>query len=438
MRIAMIGVGYVGLTTAACFAKQGHQVVCLDNNDAHIKALQAGQLPIHEPKLHDLLLDGNKTKNLTFTVNPKDITDCQVVFLAVGTPGNSKDGTPDLSFLMQALRDILPYISPNTVLVIKSTVPVGTGHAVQALCRSQRADIPLSVVSNPEFLREGTAVRDFMSPDRIVIGSEDEASTRVMQQLYKAQREAKVPFLVMPRKSAELSKYAANSFLTVKLAFVNELALLCEKLTIDIEDVITGFSSDRRIGKEFLKPGPGYGGSCFPKDADALIATSEKSKTPLQVVKAAVASNRLHKHKMVEKISSLFCAATPPITLAFWGVTYKAETDDMRNAPSLDIIPALQELGVQVRIFDPGIKQPSHHLFNNVVWCDSPEEAAKNAHGIVVLTDWPVLQDVSWQALGKVMQDRVVMDLRNMYRAKPIKAAGFRYYGLGRGFLETS
>ena len=434
MRVAMIGSGYVGLVSGACFADFGHTVTCVDKDAAKIDALMQGQIPIYEPGL-DVLVNGNRfAGRLAFTTDlAAAVAEADAVFIAVGTPTRRGDGHADLSYVYSAAEEIAAAITGYTVVVTKSTVPVGTADEVEAIIRRVAPDADFSVASNPEFLREGAAIDDFKRPDRVVVGAEDERARDVMRQLYRPLNLNETPILFTSRRTAELTKYAANAFLAMKITFINEMADICEKTGANVQDVARGIGLDRRIGSKFLHAGPGYGGSCFPKDTLALVRTAQQYQSPTRIIEAVVEVNSERKRRMVDKIERACDGSVKGKTVAVLGLTFKPETDDMRDAPSLDIVPALIERGAAVRAHDPqGMKEAKHLLPDGVVYCDTPYEAARNSDAVVIITEWNEYRALDLDRLAKTLRGAIMVDLRNIYDIAEVERAGFSYTGIGR------
>jgi UDPglucose 6-dehydrogenase len=434
MRITMIGSGYVGLVSGACFSDFGHDVICVDKDERKIEALNAGRIPIYEPGLDDLVARNVEAGHLEFTTDlAAGVSNADAVFIAVGTPSRRGDGHADLSFVYTAAREIAQAIQGFTVVVDKSTVPVGTGDEVERIIRETNPQADFAVVSNPEFLREGAAIRDFKHPDRIVIGSDDERAVEVMRELYRPLfLGGKSPIIEMSRRSAELTKYAGNAFLATKITFINEIADLCEKVGGDVRDVARGIGLDNRIGSKFLNAGPGYGGSCFPKDTLALLKTAQDHETPQRIVEADVAANDLRKRAMGRKVIAACGGDVRGKRIAVLGLTFKPNTDDMRDSPAIAIISALQDAGAEVAACDPeGIEQASKVL-SDVTYCASPREAAKGASAAVIVTEWDAYRALDLAQLKSLLAEPVLVDLRNVYERETVEAAGLRYVAVGR------
>jgi len=434
MRVAMIGTGYVGLVSGACFADFGHHVACVDKDDAKIDALKRGAIPIYEPGLGEIVSTNLREGRLSFATDLANaVRDADAVFIAVGTPSRRGDGHADLSFVYAAAREIAAALNGFTVVITKSTVPVGTGDEVERIIREVNPHADVAVVSNPEFLREGAAIRDFKHPDRIVIGTEDERAKEVMAALYRPLYLNSAPILYTNRRAAELTKYAANAFLATKITFINEIAELCEKVGADVQEVARGIGLDNRIGSKFLHPGPGYGGSCFPKDTVALIKTAHDHDVSLRIVEAVVAVNDARKRAMARKVAAALGGSVRGRTIAVLGLTFKPNTDDMREAPAIALITALQDLGARVRAFDPvGIEQ-AKQILSDVVYADGPYECADTADALVIVTEWEQFRALDLETLKRVMARPVIIDLRNIYRQDELARHGFTYMGIGRG-----
>jgi UDPglucose 6-dehydrogenase len=433
MRITMIGSGYVGLVSGACFADFGHEVTCVDKDHAKIDALLSGRMPIYEPGLASLVAANGAAGRLSFTTDltaPVDGADA--VFIAVGTPSRRGDGHADLSYVFAAAEEIAAAITEPTVVVTKSTVPVGTGDRVEAILRERCPRTEIAVVSNPEFLREGAALGDFKRPDRIVVGTDDPWARTVMQALYRPLFINEAPILFTGRRTAELVKYAANAFLATKITFINEIADLCEAVGADVQDVGRGMGLDNRIGRKFLHAGPGYGGSCFPKDTLALLETAREAATPLRIIDAVVRVNDERKRAMGRRIVAALGEQPRGRTVALLGLTFKPETDDMRDAPSLAIASILAEAGVIVRAHDPQGMEAARALLPELVYCADAYEAATGADALVIVTEWDVFRALDLARLKAAMLAPLLIDLRNVYRRDAVVAAGFTYCGIGR------
>ena len=432
MRIAMIGTGYVGLVSGACFADFGHHVTCVDKDAGKIAALQRSEIPIYEPGLDRMAETNAREGRLEFTTDlKKPVVEADAVFIAVGTPSRRGDGHADLSYVHAAAREIAGALAGFTVVVTKSTVPVGTGDQVERIIQEARPDAEFAVVSNPEFLREGAAIQDFKHPDRIVIGTEDPRARQIMAELYRPLYLNQAPIVYTGRRTAELIKYAANAFLATKITFINEIADLCERLGADVQEVARGIGLDNRIGSKFLHAGPGFGGSCLPKDILALIKTAQDHATPLRVVETVAAVNDTRKRAMARKIA----AAVGDLrgkTIAVLGLTFKPNTDDMREAPSIPLVTALQDFGARVRAYDPvGINQ-ARGLLPEVTFCDGLYACAENADAVVIVTEWEQFRALDLERLKGVMAAPVLIDLHNIYRAEEVIGHGFVYHSVGR------
>ncbi|MGU3541060.1 UDP-glucose dehydrogenase family protein [Methylobacterium sp. A54F] len=438
MRIAMIGSGYVGLVSGACFADFGHAVVCVDKDPAKIDALQAGRIPIFEPGLDALVADNVRQGRLTFTTDLREaVADADAVFIAVGTPSRRGDGFADLSYVYAAAREIAGALTGYAVVVTKSTVPVGTGDEVERIIREARPDAAFAVASNPEFLREGAAIGDFKRPDRIVIGAEDERAAEVMREVYRPLFLNQAPILLTGRRTAELTKYAANAFLATKITFINEIADLCEQVGADVQEVARGIGLDNRIGAKFLHAGPGYGGSCFPKDTLALVKTAQDCGTPVRLVETVVAVNDQRKRAMARKVIQACGGAVRGKTIAVLGLTFKPNTDDMRDAPALAIIAGLQDAGARVRAYDPEGMNQARALLSDVAYAGDPYECAEGADALVIVTEWNAFRALDWRRMQGCMHAPVVVDLRNVYNAEDMRRHGFRYVSVGRPVPEA-
>jgi UDPglucose 6-dehydrogenase len=431
MQVAMIGAGYVGLVSGACFADFGHVVTCVDKDAERIARLLRGEMPIFEPGLDQLVAANMREKRLSFTTDlAGPVANADAIFIAVGTPSRRGDGHADLSYVYQAAREIAGALSGFSVVVTKSTVPVGTGDEVERIIREARPDADVAVVSNPEFLREGAAIQDFKHPDRIVIGTDDERARKVMETLYRPLYLNQAPLLYTSRRTAELTKYAANAFLATKITFINEIADLCEKVGADVQQVARGIGLDNRIGGKFLHAGPGYGGSCFPKDTVALIKTGQDAEAPLRIVETVAAVNDARKRGMARKVSAALGGSLRGKTIAVLGLTFKPNTDDMREAPSIPLITALQDMGARVRAYDPVGMEQARPLLNNVEFCDGPYSCADGAEALVIVTEWEQFRALDFDRLKTTMKQPVVVDLRNVYR--PEEMNGFSYSSIGR------
>jgi UDPglucose 6-dehydrogenase len=433
MRIAMIGTGYVGLVSGACFAEFGLEVVGVDRDEAKIRMLEEGRIPIYEPGLDDLVERHKTAGRLSFTTDLKAAIDgADAVFIAVGTPSRRGDGHADLTYVFAAAEEIAASLKHSTVVVTKSTVPVGTGRRLQRIFAEQRPDLRIEVASNPEFLREGSAIEDFLRPDRVVCGVESERAKEVLSQAYRPLNLIETPILFTTLETAELIKYATNAFLATKITFINEVADLCEQVGADVQQVAKGMGLDGRIGKKFLHAGPGYGGSCFPKDTLALLRTGEQHNTHLRIVEAVVNVNEGRKRRMVRKITDACGGSVAGKTLAVLGVTFKPNTDDMRESPSLVIVPALQGEGATVRAFDPEGMSEAEELLPDVRWCQDAYHALDGADACVILTEWNEFRGLDLERARQLMRRPVIVDLRNIFDPAQVARQGFAYASIGR------
>ena len=437
MRIAMIGTGYVGLVTGACFSEFGVDVTCVDKDTSKIDMLHQGQVPIFEPGLENLVANNVKAGRLTFTTDLKAaVAGADAVFIAVGTPSRRGDGHADLSYVYAATEEIARALTGHTVIVTKSTVPVGTGREVEAIVRRIRPDADFDVCSNPEFLREGAAINDFMRPDRVVIGADNDRARQVMRELYRPLHLIETPIVFTSLETSELIKYAANTFLATKITFINEIADLCEQVGADVHDVAKGIGLDGRIGGKFLHPGPGYGGSCFPKDTLALVRTAREAGAPLRIVETVVDINDRRKKNMATKIMDACGGVVKDKTIAILGVTFKPNTDDMRDSPSLDIIPALQEAGATIRAYDPEGMDEARVLLPGVTWCESAYATMEGADAVSLLTEWNEFRGLDLDRVKSLLSAPIMIDLRNVYNPEEMITAGFTYSCVGRGSTD--
>jgi UDPglucose 6-dehydrogenase len=433
MRIAMIGSGYVGLVSGACLADFGHNVVCVDKDAERISALNRGDVPIFEPGLHDLIVSNTRQGRLAFASElVPAVAAAEAVFIAVGTPSRRGDGHADLSHVYTAAREIAAALDGFTLIITKSTVPVGTGDEVDRIIRETRPDADFAVVSNPEFLREGAAIQDFKHPDRIVAGADEDRARKVFAEIYRPLYLNKAPILYTSRRTAELIKYAANAFLATKIAFINEMADLAEEVGADVQDVARGIGLDNRIGSKFLHAGPGFGGSCFPKDTRALLQTAHDYDVPLRIVEAVIAANDIRKRAMARKVSAAFGGALRGKTIAVLGLTFKPNTDDMRESPSIPLITALQDMGALVRAFDPVGMEHAKALLPDVVYCDGPYSCADGSDGVVIVTEWEQFRALDFNLMKERMACPLLVDLRNIYSSDEMERHGFLYVGIGR------
>ncbi|HRJ59816.1 MAG TPA: UDP-glucose/GDP-mannose dehydrogenase family protein [Azospirillaceae bacterium] len=433
MRIAMIGTGYVGLVSGACFSEFGVHVTCVDKDAGKIERLNRGEIPIYEPGLDELVHRNVAAGRLSFTTDLKEgMRGANAIFIAVGTPTRRGDGHADLSYVYAAAEEIADNLEGYAVIVDKSTVPVGTGREVAAIIRKRRPDADFDVVSNPEFLREGSAIGDFMRPDRVVIGAETELAREMMRRLYRPLYLIETPIVMTSLETAELTKYAANTFLAAKITFINEIADLCEKLGADVHDVARGIGLDGRIGRKFLHPGPGYGGSCFPKDTLALVRTAQQAGAPLRIIETVVDVNDKRKKAMAGRIIDACGGSVAGKTVAVLGVAFKPNTDDMRDAPSLDIVPALQAAGAVVRAYDPAAMHEAEKLLPGVAWVKDAYAALDGADCVAILTEWNEFRALDLNRVKELLKRPVVVDLRNVYNPQEMIDAGFIYSSVGR------
>jgi UDPglucose 6-dehydrogenase len=433
MRVAMIGTGYVGLVSGACLADFGHHVACVDKDPAKIDALKRGEIPIYEPGLRELVCKNAKDGRLAFTTElAEPVSASDAVFIAVGTPSRRGDGHADLSYVYSAAREIAAALDGFTVIITKSTVPVGTGDEVERIIREVRPGAHAPIVSNPEFLREGAAIHDFKHPDRIVVGTDDERARKVLAEIYRPLSLNQAPILFTARRTAELIKYAANAFLATKVSFINEIADLCEKVGADVQEVARGIGLDNRIGSKFLHAGPGFGGSCFPKDVRALIKTAQDHEVPLRILEAVAVVNDSRKRAMARKVSAMFAGALRGKTVAVLGLSFKPNTDDMREAPSLALITALQDMGARVRAFDPASMEQARAVLNDVTYCESAYDCVDGADALVITTEWEQFRALDLERVHDLMACPVIVDLRNIYRLEEMSRYGFAYACVGR------
>ena len=432
MKIAVIGSGYVGLVSGACLSEFGHEVVCIDADQEKIRRLKSGEISIYEPGLEDLVERNTAAKRLSFSTGIGDIAGAQAVFIAVGTPSRRGDGHADMTYVHAAAAQISAALKNYAVVVTKSTVPVGTGRAVAKIIRETNPKAEFDVASNPEFLREGSAIQDFMRPDRVVIGTDAERAKTVMRQIYRPLFLIDTPTLFTKLETAELIKYSANAFLAMKITFINQISDLCEKVGADVHDVARGIGLDGRIGAKFLHPSPGFGGSCFPKDARALIQTARDAGAPVSLIEAALDFNEARKHHMAERIVAALGGTPNGRTVAVLGLTFKPNTDDMREAASTTILPALIERGIKVRAHDPEGMAEAKKQMPDLVYCDDPYQAVEGADALVILTEWNSYRSLDLDRVKQLLKTPVFIDLRNIYRPAEMAAAGFRYSSLGR------
>jgi UDPglucose 6-dehydrogenase len=433
MRVAMIGTGYVGLVSGACFADFGHVVTCVDKDASKIERLEQGVMPIYEPGLETLVAKNVEEGRLFFAIDGAEaIRQADAVFIAVGTPSRRGDGHADLTYVYEAAKEIADLIDGFTVVVTKSTVPVGTGDEIERIIRERRPDAEFAVVSNPEFLREGAAIGDFKRPDRVVIGTDDERARTVMTELYRPLNLNESPLLFVGRRTSELIKYAANAFLAMKITFINEMADLCEAVGADVQQVARGIGLDNRIGSKFLHAGPGYGGSCFPKDTLALVRTAVDAGSPVRLVETTVEVNDARKKAMAKRVSAAADGDLTGKTVAVLGLTFKPNTDDMRDSPALDLVPALIAAGAKVQAFDPEGMHEAKALLDGVDFRDGPYDAVKDADVVVIVTEWDPFRALDLDRLKSLVKQPVIVDLRNIYRPEDMRAKGFRYTSIGR------
>jgi UDPglucose 6-dehydrogenase len=439
MKICMIGAGYVGLVSAACFSDFGWTVTCVDKDESRLAQLKSGRSPIFEPGLDRLMERNMAAGRLTFTddLGPA-VANADVVFLAVGTPMRRGNGYADLSYVFSAVEEAAPHLNGFTVVTTKSTVPVGTSREIERRLKIKRPDADVAVCSNPEFLREGSAIQDFTHPDRVLVGCDQPRARAVMERLYKPLALRGSPVMFVDRESAELAKYAANAFLALKISFINEIADLCESIGADVQEVASAIGKDRRIGDKFLHPGPGYGGSCFPKDVSALIRTAREAKSPVSIIEQVERVNHERKLAMAVRIEAAAGGSVRDKTIAVLGVTFKPNTDDMRDAPSLVIVPMLQERGATIRACDPQGRPQAESLLPGVVWCESAEEAAKGADVLVILTEWNQFRALDLEKIKGGMAGATIVDLRNVLDAGAALELGLSYQGMGRGRLGAN
>jgi UDPglucose 6-dehydrogenase len=436
MRVSMIGAGYVGLVSGACFADFGHHVTCIDKNESRITALNKGEIPIYEPGLADLVEANARGGRLEFSSEAASVAEADAVFIAVGTPSRRGDGYADLSFVYEAVSEIAPLLTAGAVVVTKSTVPVGTGDEIERILREKRPNTDLQVVSNPEFLREGAAIQDFKHPDRIVVGTDDARARTVLAEIYRPLYLNAAPILYVGRCAAELIKYASNAFLATKITFINEIADLCEQVGADVQDVARGMGLDNRIGSKFLHPGPGFGGSCFPKDTTALLKTAQDHGVALRIVESVSAVNDQRKRAMARKVVTALDGSVRGKTVAVLGLAFKPNTDDTRDSPAIPLITALQDLGARVCAYDPAGMEQAKPALPAVNYCGSAYAAAEGADALVIATEWEQFRALDLTRLKSVMAKPVIVDLRNIYRADEMQRAGFRYVAIGRAGVD--
>lgn len=433
MRVAMIGTGYVGLVTGTCFADLGHEVICVDNDANKVERLRQGEIPIFEPGLEDMVKHNVRAKRLSFTTSYADaVKNREAVFIAVGTPTKETDGSADLTAVYAVAKEVAKHLNGYTVIVDKSTVPVGTGAEVEAIIRKENPSAEFDVASNPEFLREGSAIDDFMKPDRVVIGVESDRPRHVMQALYRPLTLHETPIIYTSVATAELTKYAANAFLATKVTFINEIADICERVGADVQDVSRGIGMDSRIGQKFLQAGAGFGGSCFPKDTLALTNTARNVGAPTLIVEAVMEANNERKTRMAKKIIAACGGNIKGKTLGVLGVTFKPNTDDMRDAPSLDIVPLLQEAGAHIRAYDPEGMHEARKYLNDVDWVENAYQVMPSADALLILTEWNEFRTLDFEKTKSLLKSPLIIDLRNIYAPSEVAKAGFTYHSVGR------
>ena len=439
MRIAVVGSGYVGLVSGTCFADFGHEVVCIDSDAAKIEALKRGVIPIYEPGLEEMVLKNCKAGRLEFTTDLEGpVAAAEAVFIAVGTPSRRGDGHADLSYVYDVARKLAHTVEGFTVVITKSTVPVGTGDEVERIIREENPEADVAVVSNPEFLREGAAIEDFKRPDRIVIGIEDERARPVMTEVYRPLYLNKAPLVFTERRTSELIKYAANAFLAMKITFINEIADLCEAVGANVQDVAHGIGLDKRIGNKFLHAGPGYGGSCFPKDTLALVKTAQDYARPIRLIETTVAVNDQRKRAMARKVSHALGGDVRGKTVAILGLTFKPNTDDMRDAPSIAIVQGLQDAGARIKAYDPEGMEAARACMSDVEFTEDAYATAEGADALVIVTEWDAFRALDFPRLKALMKTPLLVDLRNVYHRDLIAAHGFRYVSIGRPAEDIS
>ncbi|PDV89872.1 UDP-glucose 6-dehydrogenase [Rhizobium sp. H4] len=439
MRITMIGSGYVGLVSGVCFADFGHDVICVDKDLSKIEALREGRIPIYEPGLDQLVAENTSTGRLSFSTDVgESVRGADVVFIAVGTPSRRGDGHADLSYVYAAAREIATYVEGFTVVVTKSTVPVGTGDEVERIIRETNPTADVAVVSNPEFLREGAAIEDFKRPDRIVVGLNDDRAREAMTEVYRPLYLNQAPLVFTSRRTSELIKYAANAFLAMKITFINEIADLCERVDANVQDVSRGIGLDGRIGAKFLHAGPGYGGSCFPKDTLALAKTAQDFDAPVRLIETTISINDNRKRAMGRKVISAVGGDIRGKKIAILGLTFKPNTDDMRDSPAIAIIQTLQDNGAQVVGYDPEGMDNARKVIENIEYASGPYEAAAGADALVIVTEWNQFRALDFNRLKQSMRAPVLVDLRNIYRSDEIRKHGFTYTGIGTNLFETT
>ena len=433
MRIAVIGTGYVGLVSGACLAEFGHTVTCIDKIEQKIQDLNSGKVPIYEPGLDEVIARNAAAGRLRFTTDlAGPVAEADVVFIAVGTPARKSDGHADLTHVYSAARELASALRGYTVVVTKSTVPVGTGDELERIIRQENPQAEMDVVSNPEFLREGAAIDDFMVPDRVVVGLDSERARPIMAEVYGALDPSRHPIVFTSRRSAELTKYAANAFLALKLAYINEIADLCEKVGADVQDVSLGMGLDSRIGRKFLNAGPGYGGSCFPKDTLALVKTAQDHEAPIRLIETIVGINDTRKRAMARKVERAVGGNLLGKRIGILGLTFKPDTDDIRESPALSIIQALLDKGATLKAYDPEGMPAARGIMPELAYCDTVEDAASDADALVIITEWAEFRNLDLPRLKEIMQQPVIVDLRNVYLPSEVERLGFTYQSIGR------
>ena len=432
MKLCMIGTGYVGLVSGVCFSDLGNDVICVDKDENKIDGLKKGKIPIFEPGLEELVIKNYKNKKLKFSTNLKDsIKKSDIIFICVGTPTKKNSNGADLTQIYSVSKEISKYINKFKIIITKSTVPVTTGDEIEKIFKKKVIKNKFSIVSNPEFLREGEAIRDFIYPDRIVVGSNDKKSKNILRNLYAPLISKGAKFISTNRRAAELIKYSSNAFLATKITFINEIANLCEKTGVDVEDVSIGIGLDKRIGSRFLRAGPAYGGSCFPKDTKAIINTADKFKTDLSVIKSVIKSNSLRSKLLLKKVSEILNKKIKNKKICFLGVTFKANTDDMRDSSSLEMIPYLSKNGAKIRYYDPTGFKKEFQKIKNVTFSNSISHAVKESDLVILHTEWNDFKSINFKKLSKSKKLKIY-DMRNIYSPNKIKAQGFKYFGIGR------
>jgi UDPglucose 6-dehydrogenase len=433
MKIAVIGTGYVGLVSGACFSQLGFDVVCVDQNIEKIKSLESGVVPIYEPGLEKVITDGRAAGHLSFTTDLSSAClDAAAIFIAVGTPTDEKTGQANLAYVFEAGRQIAKHIKNYTVIVIKSTVPVGTSEQLRKIILEVSPDAQFDIASNPEFLREGNAVDDFMQPDRVVIGVGSKKAEIIMRQLYQPLSIQNVPLVITSSASAEMIKYTANCYLAMRIGFVNQVSDVCEAVGADIGEVALGVGLDKRIGQHYFAPGPGIGGSCFPKDTLAMVAIARNHDVSMSIIEEFVVANDKRRINVAHRVAAALGGDVKGKKIAIFGIAFKANTDDIRDSAALVVIPLLQEMGADISAYDPAAMENGQHTFQNVRWCESPFDAAMDADVVVVLTEWKEFKDIDFQKLKSKMRTPLVIDFRNLYQPEKLSAAGFIYHSMGR------